>query len=99
MAYFLLEVQLPHLENKAGLSSFFLENVKQAKKMAQITVTNTEAGRRPWRQMEQQCDKSPLGYGAEKSGREGQGTSPGFSFHSVTCHIRSLTWVSLAVPL
>lgn len=73
MARFLLEVQLPRLENKASLSPFFLENVNQAKKMTQTTVTNTD--RRLERQIEQQSDKSPLGEWSKKkkSGQEGQG--------------------------
>lgn len=82
MARFLLEVQLPRLGNKAPLSPFFLENVKQAKKMTQSTVTNTETDRRLERQIGQQGDKSPLGEWSKKKnqGRKVRGTSPGFSF-------------------
>lgn len=82
MARFLLEVQLPRLGNKAPLSPFFLENVKQAKKMTQSTVTNTETDRRLERQIGRQSDKSPLGEWSKKKnqGRKVRGTSPGFSF-------------------
>lgn len=83
MARFLLEVQLPRLENKAPLSPFFLENVKQAKKMTQSTVTNTETDRRLERQTGQQSDQSPLGEWSKKKknqGRKARGASPGFSF-------------------
>lgn len=82
MARFLLEVQLPRLENKAPLSPFFLENVNQAKKMTQNTVTDTETDRRLERQIGQQSDQSPLGEWSKKKnqGRKARGTSPGFSF-------------------
>lgn len=66
VARFLLEVQLPRLGNKAPLSPFFLENVKQAKKMTQSTVTNTETDRRLERQIGRQSDKSPLGEWSKK---------------------------------
>lgn len=74
MARFLLEVQLPRLENKASLSPFFLENVNQAKKMTQTTVTNTD--RRLERQIEQRSDKSPLGEWTKKKIRAGRSGAP-----------------------
>lgn len=76
MARFLLEVQLPRLGNKAPLSPFFLENVKQAKKMTQSTVTNTETDRRLERQIGRQSDKSPLGEWSKNKIRAGRSGVP-----------------------
>jgi hypothetical protein len=64
------------LENKASISPFFLENVKQAKKMARISVTDTETVRRMQKQIEQQTDKRQWGNRAGKSGQEGQDHIP-----------------------